>query len=154
VKTGVFGGTFDPPHIGHLIAAQDACIELELDRVLFVLAARPPHKEGQAVTPASVRLEMLKAALAGCGRFEACLLELEREGPSYTVDTLRALRGQDPDQELYLLIGADQVAALPEWHEPAQIARLAHIVALTRSGREMRGQRGLHRKVRVTRIDV
>ncbi|MGH7460552.1 MAG: nicotinate-nucleotide adenylyltransferase [Longimicrobiales bacterium] len=156
MKTGILGGTFDPPHIGHLIAGQDACTELALDRVLFVPAAQPPHKLGQPITASDVRLEMLQAALQNAPRFEISCLELEREGPSYTVDTLRTLREQDPGQELYLLLGADQVMTLPSWHEPQQIARLARVIALSRSGQQPLPGTGPvpHSQVQVTRIDV
>ncbi len=156
MRTGIFGGTFDPPHIGHLIAAQDAGTELALDRVLFVPAAEPPHKQGQNITSASIRLEMLEAALRDQARFEICTLELQRAGPSFTVDTLRALHERWPDQELYLLIGADQAHTLPSWREPQHIARLARIVSLSRLGVEalLAPQPLVQREVRVTRIDV
>jgi len=134
VRLGVFGGTFDPPHVGHLIVAQDACTVLGLDRVLFVAAAVPPHKQDRVTTPAPLRLEMLEAALDGDERFEACAHELRRAGPSYTVDTLRELRRERPGAEIFLLLGADQVRELHLWREPAAIAELATIVELSRAG--------------------
>jgi nicotinate-nucleotide adenylyltransferase len=112
VRLGVYGGTFDPPHLGHLVAASDACDALRLDRVLWVPAARHPLKEGRVRTPAALRLEMVRAAIAGDPRFEADDLELRREGPSYTVDTLRALSAARPGAALFLLAGADLLAEL------------------------------------------
>jgi nicotinate-nucleotide adenylyltransferase len=134
VRLGVFGGTFDPPHVGHLIVAQDACTALGLDRVLFVAAAVPPHKQDRATTPAPLRLAMLHAAIDGDERFEACDRELRRAGPSYTVETLRELRRDRPGAEIFLLLGADQVRELHLWREPAAIAALATIVELSRAG--------------------
>lgn len=134
MRLGIFGGTFDPPHLAHLVVAQDACSALGLDRVLFVVAAAPPHKHGRAFAPAPLRLEMLRAALAGDDRFIPCDLELRRAGRSYTVDTLRQLRDDDPDAQLFLLIGADQAREFRTWREPEEIARLATVVALSREG--------------------
>jgi nicotinate-nucleotide adenylyltransferase len=156
VSIGIFGGTFDPPHIGHLIAAQDACETLQLQRLIFVPAAQPPHKRDRQVTPAEIRLDLLKAAIAGDVRFQVCELELQRAGPSYTVDTLRQLSGIFPGEEFYLLLGADQVRDLPTWHEPAEVARLAHVVLISRSGVDALPDRdGLAKSaIQVTRIDV
>lgn len=155
VRIGVFGGTFDPPHIGHLIVAQDAWSALELDRVLFVPAASPPHKTGSRITPAALRLEMLRAALAGDPRFEAEDLELRRAGPSYTVDTLRELRARYPAASLFFLLGSDQFRELHTWREPDEIARLARLVVLSRGGSEEDGRVEFpHQRLRVTRIDL
>lgn len=134
MRTGVFGGTFDPPHLGHLVAASDACGALGLDRVLFVPSAHPPHKRGRVRTPAETRLEMVRAAIAGDPRFAADPRELGRPGPSYTVDTLRELRREAPDDELFLLLGADALRDLPTWREPAGVAALARLVVLHRAG--------------------
>ncbi|MFW6330999.1 MAG: nicotinate-nucleotide adenylyltransferase, partial [Gemmatimonadota bacterium] len=132
-----FGGTFDPPHLGHLIAAQELHAQLALDRLLLVPAAVPPHKRDRAVTPPALRLEMLRAAVAADDRFEVSELELGRDGPSYTVDTLRELRRANPDAELYLAVGADQLAELETWREPDEIAALATIAAFARSGQDV-----------------
>lgn len=156
-KLGILGGTFDPPHIGHLIVAQDAYTALELDRILFIPAAVPPHKQGRDVTPAAVRMAMLEAAIAGDERFETRDLELRRPGPSYTVDTLRELRAADPDCALFLLIGADQYRALHTWKEPETICELAKLVVLRREGDSYRASdqvRAPDRDLEVTRIDV
>jgi nicotinate-nucleotide adenylyltransferase len=156
VKIGIFGGTFDPPHIGHLIAAQDACMQLALDRVLFVPAGQPPHKLDQKVSPPELRLEMLTAALADDERFQVSQVELRRAGPSYMVDTLRELRRDFSGDDLFLLLGADQVRELHTWREPEEVARLAHIVLISRTGvvavpqlQVLVGQ-----SIEVTRIDV
>jgi len=134
VRIGVLGGTFDPPHIGHLIVAQDAWSALGLDRVLFVPAAVPPHKRGRVQTPAEVRLAMVEAACANDPRFEASDLEIRRGGTSYTVDTLRALKERDPQGALFFLLGADQFRDIHTWRSPEELARLAELVALSRPG--------------------
>jgi len=134
VRLGILGGTFDPPHIGHLAVAQDAWARLPLDRVLFVPAAQPPHKLDAVATPASTRLEMVRAAIGADERFEASPVELERSGPSWTVDTLRDLTERQPDAELFLLLGADQFRELATWREPAALASLATLVFVPRPG--------------------
>lgn len=157
MRLGVFGGTFDPPHNGHLIVAQDAYVGLRLDRVLFVPAALPPHKRAaDSITAAAVRLEMVHAAVAGDDRFAAEPIELAREGPSYTVDTLRTLRQRTPSAELVLLVGADQFAEFSTWREPDEIVRLARLGVLTRSGSigSTASENGRIAHVLVTRIDV
>jgi nicotinate-nucleotide adenylyltransferase len=156
VKIGVFGGTFDPPHIGHLIAAQDAADALRLDRLLFVPAGSPPHKRERVITPAPLRLEMLNAALIDEPRFQVCDLELRREGPSFTADTLRELNRLQPRDELYLLLGADQVRDLPGWYQPEEVARLSRIVLISRAGIDAAPnvESMIFSTVRITRIDV
>lgn len=153
MRIGIFGGTFDPPHVGHLIAAQDALQQLPLDKVLFIPALVPPHKQERAVSRAEVRLRMIRAATAGDARFEVSDVELKRTGPSYTVDTLRALRST-PD-ELFLLLGVDQVSELGTWRDPEQVLRLAQLVMMTRDGIEEPPKSGIvQRTVPVTRIDI
>ncbi len=157
MRLGVFGGTFDPPHIAHLIVAQDAHRALALDRVLFIPAARPPHKREQPLTDASVRLEMLRAAVDHDERFEIRDVELGREGPSYTVDTLRELKRSDPDGELFLLIGSDQWLEFGTWHDPDGVRALARVIVLSREGHGGGGAPDSGRPdgiVRVTRLDV
>jgi nicotinate-nucleotide adenylyltransferase len=161
VKLGLFGGTFDPPHTGHLIAAQDAALALGLDRVLFVPAALPPHKQHRTVTPGEFRLRMLALALADDVRFAIEPVELERAGPSYTVDTLRALRHRLPG-DWTLLLGADQYAEFATWREPEEVLRLATVGVLERGGAwpQPRGATSLHEagdgvmRVAVTRVDI
>jgi nicotinate-nucleotide adenylyltransferase len=155
VRLGVFGGTFDPPHIGHLIAAQDSLERLQLDRIRFVPAAIPPHKQSSAgLTPASLRRALVRAAVAGDPRFEVDPLELERAGPSFTVDTLRLLHERLPDARLVLLIGADQYAEFDTWQAPDAIRRLARIAVLTRTGSPRPDGDVPIEHVAVTRIDV
>jgi nicotinate-nucleotide adenylyltransferase len=132
VRLGVYGGAFDPPHLGHLVAASDACDALGLDRLLWVPSAVHPLKA--VGTAALVRLEMVAAAVRDDPRFEADGLELRRTGPSYTVDTLRELRAREPDAELVFLTGADNLAELPRWREPDEIARLATLAVVSRAG--------------------
>lgn len=132
MRIGVLGGTFDPPHHGHLVIAADVHDALGLDRVLLVPSAVPPHKRHTVQASAELRLEMLHAAVRGDPRFEVDDLELRRPGPSYTVDTLRALRERFPGAELFFLIGADNVRELSSWREPEEIVRLARIVAVPR----------------------
>lgn len=133
---GVFGGTFDPPHIGHLVVAQEALHQLGLDRVLFVPAAVPPHKRDRNITDGGIRLEMLRAAIAGVPQFEVSEMELQRSGPSYTADTLVELAESYPDAELFLILGADQANETHTWHEPETIRRLAHLVVFRRAGED------------------
>lgn len=161
LRLGVFGGTFDPPHVGHVAVARDVADALGLDRLLWVPARIPPHKQDEAVSPPGVRLEMVRAAAAGDPRFEASDVELVREGPSYTVDTLRELRGRYPTAELFLVLGADQVRTLEHgWKEPEEVLRLATLVLMDREGEaaphvapDLPGmERAVH--VQVTRVDV
>lgn len=158
MRLGILGGTFDPPHVGHLAIAQDAWARLPLDRVLFVPAAVPPHKIGAVCTAPDLRLEMVRAAIAGDDRFEASPIELERTGPSYTVDTLRALTKRQPAAELFLLLGADQFREIGTWRESAELARLAQLVVVPRgdedAGAMDAARRALPADARVTRLDA
>ncbi|MGH7458860.1 MAG: nicotinate-nucleotide adenylyltransferase [Longimicrobiaceae bacterium] len=154
-KVGVLGGTFDPPHAGHLIAAGDAFERLQLDRLLFVPALLPPHKQGAVAAPAPLRLELVRAAVAGDTRFEVDDLETRRPGPSYTVDTLAQLRGRWPRAELFLLVGADTLAGLPQWREPERVLELATLALLARQGEGApAGFPFPFERVPVTRVDV
>ena len=134
MKLGILGGTFDPPHIGHLVIAQEALHQLGLDRLLVIPAAVPPHKRDRQITEGDVRLEMARAAFGEIKGVEVSDLELKRDGPSYTVDTLRALRERHPDAELVLLVGADQVRELDTWKEGAEVRRLATLGVFRRAG--------------------
>jgi nicotinate-nucleotide adenylyltransferase len=129
---GLLGGTFDPPHNGHLRVAQDVRQGLGLDLVLLVPVRVPPHKRADRVTPAALRMEMVREATAGADRLEVSEIELRREGPSYTVDTLRQLRDLRPDVELTLIVGADQLADMADWKEPEEISALADLVVMNR----------------------
>lgn len=134
LRLGIFGGTFDPVHLGHLIVAETARETLSLDQVLFMLAAQPPHKETRALTAGDLRLAMLEAALADHPHFAISTLELERTGPSYTVDTLRALR-QLPAFSLadfFLIMGKDSLNNFHTWREPEAITQLAQLAVYPR----------------------
>jgi nicotinate-nucleotide adenylyltransferase len=133
VKTGILGGTFDPIHLGHLAAARAAMDCAHLDRVLLVPTGVPPHRP-PTVADADDRLEMCRLAVAGDKRFEVSDLELRREGPSYTVDTLRELHRLYPGEELFLVLGWDAARLLETWREPAEVRRLARVVVVTRPG--------------------
>lgn len=133
-RIGVLGGTFDPVHIGHLILARESTEKLGLDRLLFVPARRPPHKDPAALTPAKHRVAMLELALEDEPDFEVDRREIERGGPSYTVDTLRSLREEFTEAEIFFLIGADSLPELKSWREPEQLFRLAHFVTVVRPG--------------------
>jgi nicotinate-nucleotide adenylyltransferase len=134
LRIGIFGGAFNPPHIGHLVCAQEALLQLGLERVLFVPMGQPPHREIEADPGGEARLELCEAAIEGDERFSASRMELDREGPSYTVETLRALREESPEDELFLILGGDQAAALAQWHEPEAVLELATICVVERVG--------------------
>ena len=134
MKLGIYGGSFDPVHVGHLLAAQAAVEELGLAKLFFVPAARSPFKTDTGPMPAAVRLRLLRLALAGNPVCEVDDQEARRGGISYTVDTLRDFARRFPGAELYCLIGADNAAKLGEWAEPDALARLAEFVAVPRPG--------------------
>lgn len=130
----MFGGTFDPVHVGHLVAAAHARLLLGLDRVLFVVANRPWQKADRAVTPAEQRLAMVEAAVAGVAGLEASRVELDRGGDSYTADTLVALAAEDPGCELFLIVGADVAAELATWRQVEVARDLATLAVVSRPG--------------------
>jgi nicotinate-nucleotide adenylyltransferase len=135
MRLGLYGGTFDPIHLGHLILAEQCREACALDRVWLIVAGSPPHKPGGR-TPVGHRLEMVRVAIAGHPAFAASDIEAKRPGPHYSVETLEAIRRDHPDDELFFLIGADSLADLPTWREPERIARLATIVVVNRPGIE------------------
>lgn len=133
MRFAIFGGSFDPPHIGHLLAASDAHEQLQLDRVIFVPAANQPLKAGRANAAPAQRLAMVGAMVAGDPRFEVSTVELDRAGLSYTVDTLAHFAGLYPAAERYLLLGADVLASFHQWREPERVVELARPVLLVRA---------------------
>lgn len=134
-RIGVFGGTFDPPHIGHLAVAATCRDALNLDRLLLVVAGEPWQKvDDRSVTPAATRLELTEAAVRPYAGLECSDLEVRRTGPTYTVDTLEELRDAEPSAELVLVLGADAARGLPTWHRPDDVADLATMVVCDRTG--------------------
>jgi len=133
LRIGILGGAFNPPHIGHLVCAQEALLQLELDKVVFMPVGEAPHRELVGDPGMEARLELVELAIADDSRFEASRLEVERSGPSYTADTLRTLREQSADDELFLILGGDQAAALASWHEPEEVLALAQLAVVERT---------------------
>jgi nicotinate-nucleotide adenylyltransferase len=133
-KIGIYGGSFDPIHHGHLILAREALETLDLDEVIFVLAAQSPHKTSQETTDSAVRWKMLTAAIADEPGFSASRLEIDRPPPSYSVETVEALRAAHPEVEFLFLIGEDNLPQLSEWHRFDDLRRLVRFVVLDRSG--------------------
>jgi len=135
VRIGILGGTFNPPHLGHLICAQEAYLQLGLDRVTLIPARIPPHKPVEDEPGAGHRLELCRLAIRGDQeRFEVSDLEIGRDGPSFTVDTLEELHSSAPDHELFLIVGGDIAAGLPDWHEPERVLSLATLAVAKRRG--------------------
>src|SRR5690348_8304362 len=134
MKLGIFGGSFDPVHLGHLLVAQAAIEELGLDRLFFVPATQSPFKPANQPAPAAVRLQLLRLAAARKTNYEIDDQEIRRGGVSYTIDTLRDYAKRCPQAELFYLIGADNAAKLSEWREADELAKLAEFVALPRPG--------------------
>jgi nicotinate-nucleotide adenylyltransferase len=132
MRIGVFGGTFDPVHYGHLILAEQCREQGRLDQVWFVPAPRPPHKADQPLTKFEQRVEMLALAIAGNPTFRIDEIEKERSGPSFTVDTLTELQKRHPDNEFFLLVGSDTLKDLPHWHDPVGVLRRAGLLVMVR----------------------
>ncbi len=138
MKIGVFGGTFDPVHNGHLALARTALAQLGLDKVLFLPAFIPPHKtDREAITPAPFRYRMVEMAIQEESQFEISDMELNRPNISYTVDSLKELRSKFPGAEFYLILGEDSLKQFPSWKEPEQILKMARLAAARRPGYEL-----------------
>ena len=127
---GVYGGTFDPPHNGHLILAEAARVQLSLMRVIWVLTRRSPHKLAYSITPVEIRLQLLQAALAGFSEYEISRVEIDRPPPYYAVETLRLLQTAHPNVGLIYLMGADSLHDLPSWHKPREFVASCHIIGV------------------------
>jgi nicotinate-nucleotide adenylyltransferase len=134
MKLGIFGGTFDPVHYGHLMLAECCREQRGLDAVWFLPAAVPPHKRDRELTPASERIEMLKLAIAGNPAFSVSPYETNRGGVNYTVDTLAHIKEEDPSRELFFLMGEDMLLDLPHWRHPEKVCELAQLVVVYRAG--------------------
>src|SRR4051812_10154908 len=133
-RIGLFGGSFDPVHLGHLLVAQAACEEIMLERLFFIPAAQSPFKPESEPAPAALRLRMLRLALAGKPNYEIDKQEVQRGGISFTIDTVRDYVRRFPGGEFFYLIGADHVPTLPKWREAEELARLVQFVAIPRPG--------------------
>ena len=134
MRLGIFGGTFDPIHLGHLILAEHCREACRLDRVLFIPAGQPPHKSDRQITPGEQRMEMVELAIAGHAAFAASSIELDRQGPSYSAETLAEVARQNAGAELFFLMGSDSLTELPSWYQPDRIASLATLVVARRPG--------------------
>ncbi len=134
MRLGIYGGSFDPVHLGHLLVAESCREQARLDRVLFVPAATPPHKQGRRLAAAADRKAMLALAIGGQPAFEVVSAELDRGGVSWTVDTLEALASAHPADSLHLILGPDALAGLPTWRAPGRILELASPLAVEREG--------------------
>jgi nicotinate-nucleotide adenylyltransferase len=138
VRVGLLGGTFDPPHYGHLILAEVAREELNLGQVFFLPNGQPPHKAAPEVTPAAHRYVMTELACASHPRFFVSRAEMERSGPSYTLDTVRTFQQElGPAAQLFFLVGMDSVLEMPTWHEPERLLEEAQVIAAPRPGSEV-----------------
>lgn len=132
MRLAIFGGSFDPPHVGHLLAAHDACAQLRLDRLVFVPTGRQPLKPAAVGASGSQRLAMVRAMAEGEPAFAVSSVEVDRPGLSFTVDTVRHFSSEFPDAERFLLLGADVLSSFAQWREPAEVVRLAQPVVLVR----------------------
>ena len=153
MRLGILGGTFDPPHVGHLLAASDAHEALELDRLIFIPAAAHPFKGESVGATAPQRLHMLELLVAGDARFEIDPIEIERPGLSYTVDTLTNLARRHPNAHRYFLMGEDLVDQMPTWRSPERIVELAEVIVLSRSNGSVVTS-GAFRRLETRRVDV
>jgi nicotinate-nucleotide adenylyltransferase len=131
---GILGGTFNPPHMGHLVMAQEALDQLDLDRVVFMPVAEPPHKEAREDPGAVARVDLCRLAVAGDDRLAVSTLEVDRGGASYTVDTLRVLHDLEPEHDLIFIVGGDMAQSLPAWREPEAVLALAPLAVAEREG--------------------
>jgi nicotinate-nucleotide adenylyltransferase len=148
VRVGILGGTFNPPHLGHLVCAQEAYLQLGLQRVMLMPARIPPHKPVEDEPGVEHRLELCRRAAAGDERFAVSDLEVRRSGTSYTVDTLKELQSQAPDNELFLIVGGDVAAGLTRWREPEEVLSLATVAVAKRRGTSRAAVDGALRQLR------
>lgn len=152
-KSGIFGGTFNPPHIAHIVAAESVCDQLKLDKILFVPAAIPPHKLNEKIIPAELRLQMVKLAIKDNSKFEICDIELLRSGPSYSIDTIRELKGRFPGDDFFFIVGIDLLIDFHSWKSPEKILDECTVVAISRPGFALESvDKELLRKVEVVNV--
>lgn len=131
-RIGLFGGTFDPPHIVHLILASEAAHQFKLSRLLWVLTPDPPHKQGQPITPIHHRLEMTRRVLKNDPLFELSRIDIDRPGPHYMIDTVKLIAAQEPNADITLLMGGDSLRDLPTWHQSADLVAAVHKIGVMR----------------------
>jgi len=141
------GGTFDPIHLGHLVAAEEVRAGFGLDRIVFMPSARPPHKPGRVITSAEDRYTMTRLATASNPFFLVSRVEIDREGPSYTIDTVAYFREQYPDQEIFFITGADAILEIFTWREPRRLLSMCKFIAVTRPGFDLAGLSSLKDKI-------
>ena len=146
-QIGIFGGTFDPPHLGHLILASEARFQLGLDRLLWILTPEPPHKQDQTITPVEHRLAMVNLAIEDDPSFELSRVELDRPGPHYTLDTVEIIADQYPEADITPIIGSDSLRELPTWRQPKEILYACHCVGVMRRPGESANLKALERKL-------
>ena len=152
-RLGILGGTFDPVHTAHVVAATEARYQLDLDRVLLVVAGDPWQKRGQVAVPAHIRHEMVTAAIAGIDGLEASTIEIDREGPTYTIDTVEQLRA--PGRELFLVVGVDTAAALETWHRTDELCSSVTLALVDRAGSGPEPPPGWNAvRVEIPRLDI
>jgi len=137
IRLGILGGTFDPPHMAHLVAGECAVSQFELDKLLYIPANMPPNKLARPITPSAHRLAMTRLAIEGNPRFDISDIELKREGPSYAIDTIRELKKQIDVDELFLFIGLDQFLNFITWHKAKEILREANVVVMSRPVKDL-----------------
>jgi nicotinate-nucleotide adenylyltransferase len=150
IRLGVMGGTFDPVHFGHLVAANEAASAFGLDKVIFVPTGEPWQK--QTITDSGHRFNMTKLAIAGNSHFDISRVDVDRPGPTYTVDTLRDIKSQHPEAELFFITGADSIAQIGSWKDSEQIWPLAHLVGVTRPGHSLEVPKSPHGAVSLLEI--
>jgi len=153
MRLGILGGSFDPIHLGHLVMAEVCREQLNLDEVWFVPAGHPPHKTDRELASAKSRAEMLEFALAGIPEFQISDIELKKDSTSFTVETLESLAAEDPERELFLIIGADSLHDFPTWKEPARIAELAKIIAVNRGRQDPPALEEIEQKLGLDVVD-
>ncbi|GGA68891.1 nicotinate-nucleotide adenylyltransferase [Ornithinibacillus halotolerans] len=151
-RIGILGGTFDPPHIGHLIIAEEVNQALDLDEIWFIPTYEPPHK-GRASVSVENRIEMLKLAIADNESFKLNTIEVDREGKSYTYDTMLLLTNKYPDSEFYFIIGADMVEYLPNWYKIDELMKLVTFIGVKRSGYSLNTTYPI-REVEIPMVDI
>jgi nicotinate-nucleotide adenylyltransferase len=134
MKVGLFGGTFDPVHNGHILVAETVLQKVDLAKIIFIPAGKPWLKEGRKITSAAYRLKMVELAISGNSHFEISSIEIERPGATYTVDTLVDLINKENNTELYVIIGLDSLADFPRWKNPSRLLRLCYLVVVPRPG--------------------